>query len=95
MISTEIFFKVIVLLGLIRASRYSINSSVALASIWFIARFASGFFDGQELWINVIKSIIGSGFASWMFNLIKRYDKWSSQWIGVCGVGILILCVIL
>jgi hypothetical protein len=95
MISTEILFRIIVLMGLIRASRYSINTPKVCASIWLIARFFSGVFDRQDLWVNALESLIATAFAWWMFTLIKRYDKWTSQWIGICGVGIVVLGFVL
>jgi hypothetical protein len=95
MISTETLFRIIVLLGLIKASRYSVNTPKICASIWLIARFFSGFFDRQELGMNILESLLAFAFAWWMFTLLKRYDKWTSQWIGICGLGIVVLGIVL
>ncbi|MCB0349438.1 MAG: hypothetical protein KDD37_11430 [Bdellovibrionales bacterium] len=92
---SDVYFKVAVLLGLIRASRYHINTPTVCASIWFVTRLSSGFLSRQKLAFDIFESILSFGFSWWMFNLLKRYDRWTMQWIGISGIGIVVLCYFL
>lgn len=88
----DLVFKLLLFIGLVRASKF--YSELVCASLWGIAKFATGLYMTKRFSSNLLSSLLAFAIAFVVFKYIRESES-SSRWLMVNLIGGILLIVLL